>query len=69
MQWTAMHVAMRNGLHVLFSFRNAQWTAMHVLFSLFAEGRGWCRKGLAAAIMAPRVFAHEGLPGGRPGTT
>src|SRR5262249_13282339 len=33
-------------------------------FFRFAEGRGWCRKGLAAAIMAPRVFAHEGLPVG-----
>ena len=33
-------------------------------FFRFAEGRGWCRQGLAAAIMAPRVFAHEGLPVG-----
>jgi integrase/recombinase XerD len=33
-------------------------------FLRFAEGRGWCRKGLAAAITAPRVFAHEGLPVG-----
>jgi integrase/recombinase XerD len=33
-------------------------------FFRFAEGRGWCRQGLAATIMAPRVFTHEGLPTG-----
>jgi site-specific recombinase XerD len=32
------------------------------LFLQFAEERGWCRQGLAAAIMAPRVGTHEGLP-------
>jgi site-specific recombinase XerD len=34
------------------------------LFFRFGEERGWCRHGLAAAIMAPRVFAQEGLPAG-----
>ena len=33
-------------------------------FFLFAEMRGWCRRGLAAAIMAPRVFPQEALPAG-----
>jgi integrase/recombinase XerD len=33
-------------------------------FFQFAEERGLCRQGLAASIMAPRVFAHEGLPVG-----
>ena len=31
-------------------------------FFRFAEASGWCRPGLAAAVMAPRVFPHEGLP-------
>lgn len=31
-------------------------------FFRFAEQHGWCRLGLAAAIMAPRVYRHEGLP-------
>jgi site-specific recombinase XerD len=33
-------------------------------FFRFAEASGWCRPGLAAAVMAPRVFPHEGLPAG-----
>jgi site-specific recombinase XerD len=33
-------------------------------FFRYAEGRGWCRPGLAAAIMAPRVFPYESLPEG-----
>ncbi len=33
-------------------------------FFRFAEARGWCRPGVAAAVMAPRVFPHEGLPAG-----
>jgi site-specific recombinase XerD len=32
------------------------------LFIRFAEERGWCRQGLAATIMAPRVCTDEGLP-------
>jgi site-specific recombinase XerD len=31
-------------------------------FFRYAEGCGWCRPGLANAIMAPRVFRHETLP-------
>ena len=31
-------------------------------FFRFAEQRGWCPQGLAAALMAPRLYAHEGLP-------
>ena len=31
-------------------------------FFRFAEQHGWCRPGLAAAIMVPRVYSHEGLP-------
>ena len=33
-------------------------------FFRFAERRGWCHKGLAAAIMAPRVYTHASLPVG-----
>lgn len=39
-----------------------RWASTLRRFFRFAEGRGWCRPGLAAAIMAPRVFTHEGLP-------
>lgn len=46
--------------------RNTIHERMSVLrtFFRFAEGRGWCHQGLAAAIMAPRVFAHSSLPVG-----
>ena len=33
-------------------------------FFAFAEGRGWCRPGLAAAIMAPRFMMDESVPKG-----
>ena len=33
-------------------------------FFRYAEIRGWCRKGLAAAIMAPVVYAQENIPAG-----
>ncbi|MER9121217.1 hypothetical protein NKH93_32475 [Mesorhizobium sp. M0954] len=33
-------------------------------FFRHAEVRGWCRRGIAAAIDAPRLFKQEGLPGG-----
>ena len=33
-------------------------------FFHYAEQRGWCALGLAAAIMSPRVFADEQLPKG-----
>jgi site-specific recombinase XerD len=39
-----------------------RWASTLRRFFRFAERRGWCRQGLAAAIMAPRVFTHEGLP-------
>jgi integrase/recombinase XerD len=35
-------------------------------FFRYAESRGWCRAGLAAAIMAPRVFPYATLPAGLP---
>jgi integrase/recombinase XerD len=38
------------------------WTSVLRLFFRFAEERGWCRHGLAAAILVPRVFALENLP-------
>ncbi len=31
-------------------------------FFRFAETRKWCKKGIAASIMAPRVFQQESLP-------
>ena len=33
-------------------------------FFRYAEMRGWCQVGIAASIMAPRVFQHESLPSG-----
>jgi integrase/recombinase XerD len=33
-------------------------------FFRYAEQRGWCSSGLAAAIMAPRLYADAGLPKG-----
>jgi len=33
-------------------------------FFRYAEMRGWCPAGIAASIMAPRVFKHETLPSG-----
>ena len=33
-------------------------------FFCYAEQRGWCRPGLAAAIMSVHLFADEGLPKG-----
>jgi site-specific recombinase XerD len=33
-------------------------------FFRYAEACGWCRPGLAAAVMAPRVFSYETLPAG-----
>lgn len=40
------------------------WVSILRPFFRFAEGHGWCRQGLAAALMAPRVFRHESLPVG-----
>lgn len=34
------------------------------VFFRYAEQCGWCSRGLASAIMCPRVFAEEGLPKG-----
>ena len=31
-------------------------------FFRYAEQKGWCRPGLAAAIMAPRTYQHELIP-------
>jgi site-specific recombinase XerD len=33
-------------------------------FFRYAETKGWCSPGLAAAIMAPRVYQHESIPSG-----
>jgi site-specific recombinase XerD len=40
------------------------WVSILRPFLRFAEGRGWCRPGLAAALRAPCVFRHEVLPVG-----
>ena len=39
-------------------------TSSKMLRSWFAhcEDRGWARRGLAAAILLPRIYRHEGLP-------
>jgi site-specific recombinase XerD len=33
-------------------------------FFRYAEQRGWCAVGIAAGIVGPRVFTHEGMPVG-----
>lgn len=33
-------------------------------FFRYAEGKGWCRSGLASAIMAPIIYQHELIPSG-----
>jgi len=33
-------------------------------FFRYAEMRGWCQKGLAAAIAAPRVYSQTAVPAG-----
>src|SRR5262249_50867704 len=33
-------------------------------FFRYAEGKGWCRPGLAVAIMAPNIYRHELLASG-----
>lgn len=40
------------------------WAGELRAFFRYAEMRGWCRSGLAAAIQSPRVFALTSLPGG-----
>ncbi len=40
------------------------WTSHLRVFFRFAEARGWCRGGLAAAIQSPRVFRHSSVPMG-----
>jgi site-specific recombinase XerD len=40
------------------------WVSILRPFLRFAEERGWCRPGLADAMMVPRVFRHESLPVG-----
>ena len=39
-----------------------RWASAMRPFFRFAEGRGWCCRGLADAIKTPPVFRHEGLP-------
>ena len=39
-----------------------RWASVVRLWFRFAEERGWCRYGLATAIITPRVFVQEGLP-------
>jgi site-specific recombinase XerD len=39
-----------------------KWAMVIRLFLRFGEERDWCLPGLAAALLAPRVGIHEGLP-------
>lgn len=41
-----------------------RWGSVLRPFFEFAERRNWCRPGLAAAIMVPRVYRNAGLPVG-----
>lgn len=38
------------------------WACALRAFFRFADGRGWCPKGLAESIRAPRVFSQASLP-------
>lgn len=40
------------------------WASNLRTFFRFAEERGWCRKGLAAAIIGPKVYSQEKIPAG-----
>ena len=40
------------------------WASILRAFFRYAETRGWCRKGLAASIRGPHVFAQTSLPTG-----
>jgi site-specific recombinase XerD len=40
------------------------WASDLRAFFRFAEMRGWCRSGLAAAIQSPRVYSLDSLPAG-----
>ena len=40
------------------------WACALRAFFRFAEMRGWCRSGLAAAIQGPRVYSLDSLPAG-----
>ena len=44
--------------------RNSLCTSAKMLRAWFThcEGRGWVRRGLAAAILLPRIYRQEGLP-------
>jgi integrase/recombinase XerD len=39
-----------------------RWASAMRPFFRFAEGRGWCCRGLADGVKTPPVFRHEGLP-------
>jgi site-specific recombinase XerD len=39
-----------------------RWATALRPFLRFAEGRGWCCRGLAEAVKTPPMFRHEGLP-------
>jgi site-specific recombinase XerD len=41
------------------------WASTLRSFFRYGESRGWCKPGIAAAIMAPRVFTDETLPSGQ----
>lgn len=53
---------LRQGTHCRTSVRIYAFTLR--AFFRYAETQGWCRRGLAAAIQAPRVFSHDTLPFG-----
>jgi integrase/recombinase XerD len=42
----------------------AHYAGVLRVFFRYAEQRGWCARGLATAIMRPRIFAGEELPRG-----
>src|SRR2546430_1993070 len=44
--------------------RSREYVSFLRSFCRNAEMRGWCPVGIAASIMAPRVFKHETLPAG-----
>jgi site-specific recombinase XerD len=50
----------KQGIYARSSMRN--YVSKLRSFLRFAEDQGWCRKGIADSIQAPRVYKHETLP-------
>src|SRR5436190_12862928 len=59
-----MRLLPRRESRVAPALRSKQTLSCCERFFRFAELRGWCKPGLATAIMPPRVYKNESLPAG-----